>query len=270
MLFRQDDGDDSAVVAIPQPSHSWLSGQLVRAWGNGRFDRPAPHEEVCLAAEQHDIGWLPWEAAPTLNPETGRPHQFMELGAAVHTRLWTGGVRMALAFGRYPALLVSLHANTIYGRFFDFAKASPEDAAIVRDFLDGQHAFQHASVEALAADPRYAAAGAARLETIEHNRLLVGAADWMSLAICWGVAGETRIPDVPTTGGTGRTELRLASPHGSTASLTVDPWPFAEDRVEVVCEGRRLRGRFADEAAMRDALEAAEPVTIRTVLHPTA
>jgi hypothetical protein len=34
----------------------------------------------------------------------------------------------------------------------------------------------------------------------------------------------------------------------------------------VACEGRRLRGRFADEAALRAALEAAERVTVAAVL----
>src|SRR5690348_7524279 len=53
MLFRAD-GEDA--IAIAQPSHAWLSGQLARAWGNERFAAPAPYEEVCLGAEQHDIG----------------------------------------------------------------------------------------------------------------------------------------------------------------------------------------------------------------------
>src|SRR3546814_5390717 len=97
MLFRRD-GDET--IAITQPSHAWLSGQIVRAWGNDVFAKPEPFEEVCLGAEQHDIGWLDWEAAPTLNAETGLPHTFHELGAEDHTRLWTGGVGYALENGR--------------------------------------------------------------------------------------------------------------------------------------------------------------------------
>ena len=53
MLFRED---PDGVIAIPQPSHAWLSGQMVRAWGNEVFARPAPYEDVCLGAEQHDVG----------------------------------------------------------------------------------------------------------------------------------------------------------------------------------------------------------------------
>ncbi|HYG87342.1 MAG TPA: DUF3891 family protein [Azospirillum sp.] len=262
MLFR-DDGD--GVIAIAQPSHSWLSGQLLRAWGNDGFAAPSPHEEVCLAAELHDIGWLVWETAPTLNPATGRPHAFHEVGAETHTGLWTRGVRLARVFGHYPALLVSLHADTLYGLFFDFTKASPEDAARVRAFLATQHSFQRQTIEALGADPHYRVEVAP--DVIERNRRLVATVDRLSLEICWGVTREIRIPNVPTTG-TECAGLCLRAPNGNVAELTLDPWPFAGDHVEVVCEGRRLRGRFTEEAAMRDALDGAERITIAAALRP--
>ncbi|WP_207483977.1 DUF3891 family protein [Arenibaculum pallidiluteum] len=264
MLFRRD-GD--GVIAIPQPSHAWLSGQMLRAWGNGTFPAPAPREETCLGAELHDIGWLGWEASPTLNPGTGLPHAFQELGPERHIAIWGEGVGRALAFGRYPALLVSLHADTIYGAYFDFEKAAPEDAALVRRFLDGQHRFQRDCIAALAGNPRYAAE--LTPEALERNRLLIAAVDRMSLVICWGIRGEARIPDVPCDSGR-REELRIRSPRGEPAELTVDPWPFAAGRVELVCEGRRLRGRFEDEAAMRAALEQAAPLSLAATLVPAA
>ncbi|WP_158046829.1 DUF3891 family protein [Skermanella pratensis] len=262
MLFRKD-GD--GVIAIGQPSHSWLAGQLLRAWGNGSFARPSPYEEVCLGAELHDIGWLSWETAPTLNRETGRPHDFRELGPAIHTPLWTEGVERAMVFGRYPALLVSLHADTIYSSYIDFDKASPEDARLVRDFLERQHAFQRTALEALGADPNRAADDIAP-ETVERNRRLVAATDRMSLEICWGIGGGGAvIPDVPTAG-PDRTTLVIRTRNGDPADLTVDPWPFAADRVEAVCEGRRLAESHSDEARLRTALQDAEPVGLHVVL----
>src|SRR4051812_25909848 len=222
MLFRNDGADANSVdvIAIPQPSHSWLSGQLVRAWGNETFARPSPYEEVCLGAALHDIGWLSWETAPTLNHETGRPHNFLEMKPAVHTELWTDGVNRALAFGRYPALLVSLHAKTIYTSFFNFEKAPPDDAALVRSFLEKQEEFQRATIAALTADPLLAAD--VTPEAIERNRHLVAATDRMSLEICWGITKEARIPGVPTTGA-GLTDLHIRSPHGDPADLVLDP-----------------------------------------------
>ena len=71
MLIRPE--PDGTFLAIGQASHAWLSGQLARAWGNERFGAVEPWEEVCLAAEQHDIGMAQWERAPTLNPDTGLP-----------------------------------------------------------------------------------------------------------------------------------------------------------------------------------------------------
>jgi hypothetical protein len=260
MLLRKD-GED--VVAIPQPSHSWLSGQLARSWGNDRFAIPSPFAEVCLAAEQHDLGWLSWELAPTLDASSGRPQAFMQVPPTTHVGLWRVGVRRARLYGRYPALLVSLHADTIYARFFDFAKASPQDANAVRAFLDEQHAFQEATVASIRSDGRYAAD--ATPEAVKRNRLLIAALDWMSLELCWGVTEEKRIPEVPLADAE-HVELTLRP--GDRGLVVVDPWPFAAERVQVRAEGRRLRGRFADEQAMRDALETAESVLIDVSLAP--
>jgi hypothetical protein len=75
-------------------------------------------------------------------------------------------------FGRYPALLVSLHTDTIYALTFNFAKASPENAEAVRAFLDEQHRFQAQTAASLRADPKIAEQ--ASPDTIERNRLLIG------------------------------------------------------------------------------------------------
>ena len=41
---------------------------------------------------------------------------------------------------------------------------------------------------------------------------------------------------------------------------TLDPWPFAVPELEVHCDGRRLEGRYDDEAALHAALDRAPPV----------
>ena len=80
MIVRDDpSGGDGAWLAIGQPAHAWVSGQAARAWGNAAFAAPAPWEEVCLAAEQHDIGMAAWDLAPMLNPRTGRAYAFAEM-----------------------------------------------------------------------------------------------------------------------------------------------------------------------------------------------
>jgi Protein of unknown function (DUF3891) len=259
MLLRKDGID---VIAIPQPSHAWLSGQMARAWGNPRFAAPTPFDEVCLAAEQHDIGWLDCEMAPALDGGTGLPQEFFRVPARAHIALWREGVRRARVFGRYPALLVSLHADTIYTQYFNSNKATAETAEAVHAFLHEQHRFQALMAVSLRADPRLAER--ASPETIEHNRLLIAALDRMSLEICWGVKKEVKIPNVPTVGA-GTTELRMQPRDGE--DLVLDPWPFQTASVAVRAEGKRLRGRFATEADLQRALDEAEAMLVRAVLH---
>jgi hypothetical protein len=261
MLLRKE---AEGVVAIPQPAHAWLSGRMAAAWGNARFDRPSPRAEVCLGAEQHDIGWLPWEAEPTLDRGTGYPHEFMKLPPSVHVALWREGVRRARAYGRYPALLVSLHAYTIYSRFFDFDKAPPAEARAVRDFLGEQEAWRQDVIASLRSDPLLARDSTD--EAIERNRRFIAALDWISLQICWGMTQPARIPKVPVSGSE-LTELTLAG-IGSDR-VVVDAWPFEGDALDLHVEGRRLRRRFSDVSEMRAALWQAEPTIIEVRLQPT-
>ena len=114
-------------IAISQPTHAWVSGQLARAWGNERFGPVEPWEDVCLGAEQHDLGWTEWERRPTLNPATGLPRRFFELPTGEHVALWHDASQRMLTQSRYAALLVSLHISTLYERH-NYVNDSPTAA----------------------------------------------------------------------------------------------------------------------------------------------
>ena len=213
MLLRRDADD---VIAIGQPAHAWLSGQLARAWS----PRPEPWEEVCLAAEQHDAGMAEWDRAPKLNPETGLPRSFMELELDDHLEIWWRAAPLVLQQSRYAALLVSMHGTALYER-----RRSVDDPRI-RAFLDGQRELQERLLEGLDG------------EQVRRNQQLVWIWDSLSLGLLldWSPfeVGGIQVDDG-----------------------TLDPWPFAEPRLTVRSEGRRLSGRFDDEGAMRAALDAA-------------
>jgi hypothetical protein len=270
MLFRET---PCATIAVPQPGHAWLSGQIIRAWGNSRFGSVTPYEEVCLAAEQHDIGWLAWEEQPTLNVRTGRPHSFRELDVAAHTAIWRRGAVMALAMGRYPALLISLHGTGLYANF-DAASASEADRALVRHFLDEQCALQRRLVDSLSRDRRLGRFSGR--EAIERNRGLVRAADRMSVAICTGLRdvaigcdnpNESIVKDVPAADCT--TDIWLQAVDAGVTTIAVSPWPFSAATVGLVCEAILLPSRsFYDEGDMRSTLRAAERATMAVELKP--
>ncbi len=245
MLLRRD---ERGVLAIGQPSHAWLAGQLARAWGNEEFGAIEPLEDVCLAADQHDLGWLPVDLEPIFDPDTGLPRPFMNMPLDVHLDLWARGPRQMLTQSSYAALLVSMHGWRLYDRR-DLNKASVEDAQAIRAFLSEQRAFQADLIKRLEPDSAQ----------LERNSLLLWSWDYLSLALClnWDPATAK---DAPTR--EGRVDLQLRSAAGASGSsragpFTVEPWPFRADSVTVRCEGRRLPERFRDETEMRGGLSEA-------------
>ena len=261
MLHRQE---AAGLVVITQPTHAWVAGCLARAWGNDYFGFFAPREEVCLGAEQHDIGWLLWERTPTLNPKTGYPHNFMEVPTQVHVDIWSNAKHLALPFGRYAALLVSLHGSGLYERFRSWQNSPQSSQEAVQEFLTQEKAFQEKLSANLSQDSYYALY--AKPDIVERNRSLVAVWDSLSLAICMGVGSEQQFNQVPTA--LGETTIAIAPLDNHSKQIKVSPWPFQHSQVQLVYEGRVLPEKFQDETAMRTALESAEWISITTILNP--
>jgi hypothetical protein len=236
--------DDEGALAIGQLSHSWLSGQLARAWGNERFIAPEPREEIVLGAQQHDIGWALFDLEPGWNEQSGLPRDFLELTVEEHLAIWRGAADQLMSESLQAALIVSLHGRSISELR---AQAGPEQAAAVRAHIEEERARQARLREILGISEAQAHRAQRQMWTW----------DGLSLALCNGWQPFTS-RGVPSYQGLLDIELRRAGEDG----YTLDPWPFAEDRVEVRCEGRRLASRYESESAMRSAFRAARPVTL--------
>jgi len=253
MLLRAE-GD--AVICIGQPAHAWLSGQLARAWGNERFGSVEPREEVCLGAEQHDVGMAAADRVPALNPETGLPRSFVEWPLAEKLALWRAAPDLLLPQSRYAALLTSLHGHALYAR----EDPATRDPAI-EPFLAGEEARQAGLLAALRADEATAAWASDAL--VARNQRLLWTWDSLSLALCLAWPPHT-LRAVPAVGATIDVEVLPAGER----RVALDPWPFAAAELRVRTEGRRLTGRFATEEELRAAWAAAPWVTVELGLEP--
>jgi Protein of unknown function (DUF3891) len=252
-LLLREDGD--AVITIGQPSHAWLSGQLARSWGNEEFGPVEPREEVCLGAEQHDIGMAAWDLTPTRNPDTGLPRSFMEMPLGVHLELWSAGPRHLVRQSRYAALLAAMHGRRLY-ELRDLTRLPSGEALAIQEFIEGQRRFEEELLASLRADP--ASAPWAADPVVARNSQLVWKWDFVSLALCLDWA-PTAAQEVPTANGSA--ELTLA-PGDGRGKLRFDPWPFSSEPVELRCEGQRLAGRFDTDEELHDALARAPWVTV--------
>ena len=260
MLFR--DFPDGSWLAISQPMHALVSGQMLRAWGRASFLAPEPFEEVATACAQHDVAWMGWEAAPGFDPATGRPTLFRHLGARLHAPMWAEGVERAIAsWGPWVGLLVSRHGSRIYAAYQDRHRApGAEDAA------DAAAAAAYQRDQGVLRARLMAAVGATD-QQVEDAAALVAVTDALSLAACGGVETLGWTPQAPLAGG-GTQPLRLEEREGV---MTVDPWPFLGNEVALRWTARRFPPgtRFADAAAMRAGLAAAPVVTVTALLLPS-
>jgi hypothetical protein len=241
MLAAHRDGH----VVVTQPAHAWLSGQLARAWGNERFGRFEPWEDVCLAAEQHDVGMTAWDQSPTLDPATGLPATFMQMDLETHLRQWTEGPKRVLVQSPYAALLTSMHGSVLFQR----RREDPR----VAEFLTARRAFEERLVSTLDVP----AAEVAR------NQRLLWTWDGMSLGLILGWA-PWRAERVPAIDG-GMLDVRLER-DGDVHTL--EPWPFASARVTVRVEGRVLRRTFTSVEHLHEALAKASWTKLEYELRP--
>jgi len=238
---------DEGIICIGQASHAWVSGQLARRWGNARFARPDPFDEVCLGAEQHDVGMAEWDLMPELNPETGRPRTFIEMPLATHLGLWSDAPRKVLTQSPYAALLVSMHGHALYARR-NTLEPDEDDGAAVERFVAEQEAFQADLLRTTGEDS----------DRARRNQVLVWALDFLSLAPLMGWLPDS-VP-APTRPAEPDAELTVRS--ADALRLTVDPWPFGEEELRIRYQGRRLDRPFEDDRELHAALAAAPWTTV--------
>ncbi len=255
MIIPPDQPHDRTLT-ISQTSHSWISGQLARAWGNESFARFEPFEPICYAAGQHDIGFLDWENQPTLNLETGLPYSFDELPESLHFAIWRTGIYQLRPVCSYASLIVSLHFYRLCERFHRTDSQRGEASQFLRE----QKEYQKSVRDSLSQDPVFEQAIAP--EVLSYHRDLIAVWDLFSLELCRGRSREFKLPDVPFSSGE-RGDLRLRQQNEAGKLWEVDPWPFAVKSLTTLCEGRTLAEKFTNQEQMRKALRLAQRTTIQ-------
>lgn len=138
-MIVRDRGDSWQVVL--QTDHADLSAAFARAWA----DRDARHASLVLATERHDDGWAVWERAPLVEPETGKPINFLDVGVPAHLAFYRACIAAVSEHDPYAGLLVSMHGAGIYRQRYgtDLALSltrAPEVAEQVEEFVAEQEA----------------------------------------------------------------------------------------------------------------------------------
>lgn len=254
-MIVQDRGDQ--LIIIRQTDHAVLSGHLARAFGNKLFSRPEPFESFCLAAAEHDNGWLEWELLPQIDARTFAPYNFMSIPTEEHITLYQRGIERVVRADRYAGLLVSLHSASLYDRTratmpgFSAKHVRSSESQLVTDFLQRLRLQQLRLKVDLRADPLLKAY--ADDSVIQANLQRLEALDRLSLYFCLAPLNGATIDAVPTGASGAEADWDLQPAENNFVNL--NPYPFAKDPLPVSILARRVPKRpYADEAEFHKIL----------------
>jgi hypothetical protein len=176
------------------------------------------------------------------------PRSFLQTTVEEHLEIWRDAPDRLLSQSRHAALVVSLHGCALSELR---AQAAPEHAEALQAHIAAERARQ----------ARLCATLGVSDSAVQQTRRQMWTWDGLSLALCNNWRPFTA-NDVPSRDGL--TDIELRDRQDGTSTL--DPWPFAGDRVEVCCEARRLDARYEEQSTMWRALEQARPLALRFIL----
>lgn len=269
MTQTAPEGEPHFVLTMAE--HTEMCAQMARAFGNDRFERPDPFVEVVSTVANHDRGWDAYDANPGLDPATRLPYIMARTPTPDAVKTNRGSPDFNEAHHTYCGLLSSMHSVGLYNGRYGFSqfvirtqKATSLDVpdqhrALVEAMLAHEHARQARLKSELAAS-------AATRPWVEETHLFQNYKqlqffDTVSLYFHLRHASERGTEayvHVPMSAGADTT-LTLNKVNDAVYSL--DPFPFAGDRLTLTCRGRYAAPFPADFDAGRvgAALRALPP-----------
>ncbi|RMH19387.1 MAG: DUF3891 family protein [Acidobacteria bacterium] len=99
---------------VTQSDHAHLAGAILALWRDDGLPEHPRRQALIFAAREHDNGWREADAAPRIDPESGRPCDFAHLPDDVRREIWERGVTRHAQTQPYPALLIVEHALNLH------------------------------------------------------------------------------------------------------------------------------------------------------------
>jgi hypothetical protein len=246
MTQTAPEGEPHFVITMAE--HTEMCGQLARAFGNDRFERLVPFEEVVYVVENHDRGWDGYDANPGLDPVTRLPYIMARTPIADVVKTNVGSPGFNEAHHPYCGLLSSMHSVGLYNDRYGFSQfvirtqtttslGVPEPC---RPLVDAMVEHELARQARLKSTLTQSAAGRSWIEQqhLFQNYKQLQFFDTLSIYFHLRHASErgdqvyVHVPmsrDVDATITLKKIDERVYS---------LDPFPFASDRVRLVSRGR--------------------------------
>lgn len=226
-MIRRD--KNGGWILITQHDHALLSGRIMKHWGNDKFVKPKPYNEVLFAISEHDSGWKQWDSSPKINTETGFPANFTEMNPYDQSVIWSKCYRANSTDHPYASALTALHFSKFNSSNL---KKDPENEQLkllqldMRDFISKELNFNisNGSPNNIPND-------------IAVNLKMLQIGDIISLTLCHGWR-SIEITEVPLDYKGSQTTLKMESEDG--LNYKISPYPFDELELEFNIAGKSV------------------------------
>jgi hypothetical protein len=253
-VIVRDDGDSWQLVM--QPDHARLAGDLARAWGGGDgFRAPTRGASVIRACAHHDDGWLSWERMPRVDGD-GVPATFFKVPIPRQMDFYRGVIATLDDIDPYAALLTSMHACGLYGEDLGWVMPPMAECHIeaAARFVSQYSAQRRDRMTALEIDDAQ----------LHHDYNLLQVADRVSLHLC--MRPDTESQTIQRIVGGDGTDTPLALRALEPGVISLDPFPFEGQELELELPRRTIPKRPLDDARLREILDTNAPQPKRVVV----
>lgn len=238
-MIVRDEG--STLLLITQPDHASLAHDFMVAWRGEGFPERTTRAAALAATRDHDIGWTPFDAEPTVDAASGRPSDFINSPIGIRQAVWRGAMDVLPHRSTYVAALVAQHALTVYRRYRGDPAWTPFLAEMERArdrwFTDDVRpdGTQGGPIDPPLTDRR----------GFLQDYAIVGTGDLLSLTFCTGWT-EPQQAEGYVIVRTGR-------------DIRISPDPFGGAEIAVRVTARRLPNRrYRDDLDLREAWARAD------------
>jgi Protein of unknown function (DUF3891) len=246
MTQTAPEGEPHFVLTMAE--HTDMCGQMARAFGNDRFERPEPFDQMVHIVSNHDRGWDPYDSNPAIDPSTRLPYIMVRTPSPDALKTNRGSPDFNEAHHPYCGLLSSMHSWGLYNGRYGFSNfvirtQSTTSIAVVdtyRPQIDAMLAYEEGRQARLKSTLAADAATRQWVATphLFQNYKQLQFFDTLSIYFHLRHAserGEQTYIHVPMNEAED-TPLTLKKLDERTYSL--DPFPFAGDRLTLTCRGR--------------------------------
>jgi hypothetical protein len=230
--------------------HTEFCSQMAQAYGNDKFERLNPFEEMLHVVSNHDRGWDFYDADPGLDPDTGLPYTMVRTPTPYAMRTNSGSPEINTQYSAYCGLLSSMHTWGLYNKRYGFSRfvvptragvsitLKPEFEQMKKEMLEGELVRQ----AELKAELKRNAKTAAWIEDkhLFQNYKQLQFFDTMALYFNTrhaGERGEELYIHVPMSA---EEDSSLTVRRIDEKTYTLDPFPFNVDQLKLTSRGKYM------------------------------